>query len=62
MECRECSNYEMKDSYCRVQKHKMRRDEYCKYFRIKLADHYVPNAWDEWKKKAEREQLRMKKK
>ena len=57
MECRECRNYDMKDSYCRVQKRKMRRSDFCKEFRIELADHYVPNAWDEWKKKAEQEQI-----
>ena len=58
--CFNCARYRMDDSYCPVWKRKMLREQCCGNWKVKLADHYVPNAWDEWKRKAEKEQLKRK--
>jgi len=53
--CKFCARYDLKNSFCRDEKRTKRRDEFCYMFKVRLADHYVPNIWDEWKHKAERD-------
>ena len=58
--CASCARYDIKSSWCAVEKRKKLRSEYCSLYKIRLADHYVPNAWEEWKRKAEKNELRRK--
>ena len=53
--CGSCANYDPAESFCRVEKRKKQRFEYCPNYKIILADSYIPNPWDEWRKKKERE-------
>jgi len=52
--CENCARYDLEKSFCRVEKRNMRRGFWCGNYKVRLADHYVPNIWDEWKHKAER--------
>ena len=52
--CGKCSYY-TDTGVCRVDQKRKNRSNYCDKFRIRLADHYVPNMWDDWKQKALRE-------
>ena len=49
--CASCARYDLKRSYCAVEKRQKQRFEYCDLYKVRLADHYVRNIWDEWKDK-----------
>lgn len=53
MECGSCRHY-TESHYCRLDQKRKRAGQVCPEYRIRLADHYVPNVWEEWKHKAER--------
>lgn len=55
-ECVNCAHYS--DDHCRKLDLRRPRSVDCAYFKIRLADHYVPNMWDEWKAKASRREMR----
>lgn len=52
--CRDCQRYDEDRNICRRDQTVRHPTSYCEGFRMKLADHYVPNPWDLWKKEAER--------
>ncbi|MBQ6503710.1 MAG: hypothetical protein IJI57_07340 [Flexilinea sp.] len=52
--CSDCQRYNAERMMCRNDQTIRSPKSYCGDFKMKLADHYVPNVWDEWKKKAER--------
>lgn len=54
--CRKCKRYDEKKRYCRRFDRIKHPDDECEFFEMSLADHYVPNVWDEWKQRKEREQ------
>lgn len=54
MQCTYCQRYDNSRIICRKDQRIKPPNFYCGDFKMKLADHYVPNVWDEWKKKAER--------
>jgi len=53
-ECRACKRFDEKNHLCRKDDRTVNPNWSCEEFRMKLADHFVPNVWDEWKKKKER--------
>ena len=53
--CSDCQRYNAERMMCRKDQRFKPPNFYCGDFKMKLADHYAPNVWDEWKKKAERE-------
>ena len=57
--CRNCQLY-TENHYCRIDQKRKKVTFTCNKFRIRLADHYVPNMWDEWKRNAERQQVKKK--
>ena len=60
--CKNCVSFDATNNYCVYQQHKKNPKDSCKAYvnkkdkkekeRFQLADHYVPNIWDEWKRKA----------
>lgn len=53
-ECRTCKRYDEKNRRCRKDDRAMNPNWSCQEYQMQLADHFVPNIWDEWKKKKER--------
>ena len=55
MFCEDCSFYDLKKEYCRMNSTKRPRSYSCKAHKKREQEgQYKPNAWDEWKVKAER--------
>ena len=51
--CSGCQHYDEGRAICRKDQRVRHPRDFCGNFRIKLADHYIPNPWDAWKKQAE---------
>lgn len=56
-ECRKCKRYDEKNRICRKWNQVKPPDGECPGFEMQLADHFVPNIWDEWKRKKEKGSL-----
>lgn len=59
--CAKCAR-RTENHYCSLQGRKVRDNMKCDGFKMKLADHYVPNPWDKWKAARQAEQAVGKKK
>lgn len=55
MICRSCFYY-TDAGLCRNDQKKKSPNYVCADYKIRLADHYIPNMWDDWKKKAQQQQ------
>ena len=53
--CENCSNYNEKESFCRKEKRKKLRKEWCTQYQIRLADSYERNIWTEWRDRKQKE-------
>lgn len=53
--CGKCKRYDEKRRVCRKYDRTMGPNMGCSEFEMQLADHFVPNIWDEWKNRKERE-------
>ena len=52
--CGKCANLSS-ENVCRIQGKKVRSNWKCEQFKIRLADHYVRNIWDEWEERMRNE-------
>lgn len=57
--CAKCAR-RAESGYCNLQGRKVRDEWKCEGFKMRLADHYVINPWDEWKAKKQAEAARNK--
>ena len=55
--CRDCQRFDERKYFCRKLQISRHPSMNCPEFEMKLADHYVPNIWDQWKKQAEKRSL-----
>ena len=51
--CRQCKRYNEKERKCRKFDQIKHPNSGCEEFEMQLADHFVPNIWDEWKNRKE---------